>query len=52
MADALLTMERLGQLVATHGNGFGLFFRAELICRRLPPVATTGLNKGSIACSQ
>ena len=24
-ADALLTMERLGQLVATHGNGFGVF---------------------------
>ncbi len=24
-ADALLTMERLRQLVATHGNGFRLF---------------------------
>src|SRR5919198_3503047 len=26
--------------------------RANSICHRLPPVATTGLHKGSIVCSQ
>jgi hypothetical protein len=36
------------QPVATDGNGFGLFSRADPICDRLPPVATTGLHKGSI----
>jgi hypothetical protein len=48
--DLLLTMERLRQLVATGGNRFGRFepFAARLICDRLPPVATTGLHKGSI----
>ena len=35
---------------ATHGNGFRLFppVRAGAICDRLPPVAATGLHKGSI----
>jgi hypothetical protein len=38
------------QRVATCGNGFGLIrgFWARVICERLPPVATTGLHKGSI----
>src|SRR5437762_13695809 len=46
-------MERLRQLVATDGNGFRLSepFSARPVCYRLPPVATTGLHKGSILCS-
>jgi hypothetical protein len=45
-------MRSFPQPVATHGNGFGLFGRssAGAICDRLPPVATTGLHKGSIHC--
>jgi hypothetical protein len=27
-------------------------FRADPICDRLPPVATTGLHEGSIFCNQ
>jgi len=40
-------MERLTQLVAAGGNGFGLFsrFRGCAICDRFPAVATTGLDK-------
>jgi hypothetical protein len=37
------------QLVATHGNGFGLILPVSGagICDRLPAVANTGLHKGS-----
>jgi hypothetical protein len=40
------------QPVATSRNGFGLLrgFRADPICDRVPPVATTGLHKGPIGC--
>jgi hypothetical protein len=36
--------------LTTHGNGFDYLsrFRRRAICRRLPPVATAGLHKGSI----
>jgi hypothetical protein len=44
-ADPLLTMERLRQLVATHGNDFGLF-RAFLGEQHLPLIAT-GCNHGA-----
>jgi hypothetical protein len=48
-----LTMGSSRQLVATHGNGFGLFrgFGGGFICARLPTVATTGLHKGSSPCN-
>ena len=48
--DTLLTMRSNRQPDATHGNGFRLFppVRAGAICDRLPPVAATGLHKGSI----
>jgi transposase len=38
--------------LATDGNGFGVIppFFGAAICHRLPPVATTGLHKGSILC--
>src|SRR5215210_3223709 len=46
----LLTMRSLRQRVATDGDGFACFrgFPAGPISERLPPVATTGLHKGSI----
>src|SRR5712691_7236139 len=44
-ADALLTMERLRQLVANHGNGFGLLWRFSGP-GDLRPVAT-GCNHGA-----
>jgi hypothetical protein len=42
------------QLVATHGNSFGLFRRSSglSICDRLPPVATTGSIKLHVSLSQ
>jgi hypothetical protein len=45
MADALLTMERLRQLVATYGNGFGLFLGLR-DSGDLPLIAT-GCNHGA-----
>jgi hypothetical protein len=43
-------MELLRQLVATDGNGFGVIppFSRLRDLPRLPPVATTGLHRGSI----
>ena len=48
--DPLLTMRSSRQLVATRRNGLACFraFPAPNIYDRLPPVATTGLHKGSI----
>jgi hypothetical protein len=47
---AFLTMERLRQPVAAHGNGFAYLsrFRLTSTCHGLPPVAPAGLHKGSI----
>jgi hypothetical protein len=52
--DPLLTMRSFRQAVATDGNGFGLLVPVSR-GGDLPPVpwvATTGLHKGSIVCSQ
>src|SRR5215216_7836420 len=47
-------MRSFRQPVATHGNGSACLSRssAGAICARLPPVATTGLHKGSILSCQ
>src|SRR5512133_3136472 len=46
-------MRGFRQPVATGGDGFDCFrgYRVDSICDRLPPLATTGLHKGSIICS-
>src|SRR5438874_13645833 len=44
-ADALLTMELLRQPVATHGNGFRLFWRVP--GRSDSPPIATGCNHGA-----
>jgi hypothetical protein len=46
-ADPLLTIANSGTVLACFRR-----FRVETICDRLPPVATTGLHKGSILSCQ
>ena len=53
-ATLLFTIGSDPQPRATVGNAFGSFcrFGARTICDWLPPVATTGLHRGSIVCWQ